>query len=346
MNRTAAWGAALTTAIALGMSAPVAQAQAVNDQTVVVGKAALNPGEAAILARLNVWMDKYDHDPRSMCQDVYAEDANVWVPNNGYWYRNRATWMNYEVANFARQKTPRNSHLKLAMVRDNIAVIEAGGWAATLYFQPSDQRIFTDRTYIPGRANPPPAADLDAAPLISAGSLPPAIPDKTNLRYGAVEDRAGMKFGHMRTRAMGEKVFGAGSLTDEETRNVEAVRKLAALYNTASDKLVDQVYAPAFQRVLIKGGGNQTMHDKKALSALEAGIHKTFPGARMQITTIVPRGDKVAFETATSFTKDHEEWSLTVATFSKGRIVEEHIYESTAFDPASSLGKLVTQAAS
>jgi hypothetical protein len=345
MKLSAAWGAALTAAIALGFAAP-AGAAAVDEQTVVQGKVLLTPNEAAVLAQLNVWLDKYDHDPRSMCQDVYADDANVWVPNNGYWYRNRATWTNYEVANFARQKMPRNSHLKLAMVRDNIAVIEAGGWAATLYFQPSDQRIFTDRTYIPGRANPPAAADLDAAPLISAGSLPPSIPDKANLRYGAVEDRGGMKFGHMRTRAMGEKVFGAGTLTDEEMRNVEAVRKLAALYNTGSDKLVDQVYAPAFQRILIKGGGNLVMRDRKTLSALQAGVHKTFPETRMQITTIVPRGDKVAFETATSFTKDHEEWSLTVATFAKGRIVEEHVYESTAFDPGSPLGKLAAQAAS
>jgi len=116
-------------------------------------------------------------------------------------------------------------------------------------------------------------------------------------------------------------------MTDQERRNLEAVKRWEETYNDDLEALVDEVYASDCEVVDVLRG--VTLRGREKLRAFERRIAAAAPGRRIQVLRAVASGQTVAVECEGHFPTG----TIPVCAFlvfdESGRVTQDRTYAGT-----------------
>jgi hypothetical protein len=123
-------------------------------------------------------------------------------------------------------------------------------------------------------------------------------------------------------------------MTEQERRNLEAVKRWEQTYNDAIEKMVDEVYAPNCEVVDMLRG--VTLRGREELRALERRICEMAPTRRLRVVKAVASGDTVALECEGIFPTGTFPAVVFLVFDERGQVKQDHTY---APDPAGTAAK-------
>ena len=127
-------------------------------------------------------------------------------------------------------------------------------------------------------------------------------------------------------------------MTEQERRNLDAVKRWEETYNHDVEKMVDEVYAADCEVVDMLRG--VTLRGREQLRALERRISEAAPTRSLRIVKAVPSGDTVALECEGSFPNGSFPACVFLVFDAKGQVKQDHTY---APDPAGTAAKAHAQ---
>lgn len=128
-------------------------------------------------------------------------------------------------------------------------------------------------------------------------------------------------------------------MTEQERRNLEAVKRWEDTYNNAVEKMVDEVYAADCEVVDMLRG--VTLRGREQLRALERRISELAPTRRLRVLKAVASGDTVALECEGIFPTGSFPACVFLVFDANGQVQRDHTY---APDPAGTTAKVHAEA--
>ena len=123
-------------------------------------------------------------------------------------------------------------------------------------------------------------------------------------------------------------------MTEQERRNLEAVKRWEETYNHDVEKMVDEVYAADCEVVDVLRG--VTLRGREQLRALERKISAAAPTRALRVLKAVASGDTVALECEGIFPTGSFPACVFLVFDAQGRVTQDHTY---APDPAGTAAK-------
>jgi hypothetical protein len=130
-------------------------------------------------------------------------------------------------------------------------------------------------------------------------------------------------------------------MTEQERRNLEAVRRWEETYNVDVEKMVDEVYAEDCEVVDVLRG--VTLRGREQLRDLELRILDAAPTRKLRVLKAVASGDTVALECEGIFPSGPFPACVFLVFDALGRVKQDHTY---APDPAGTTANVHAQRAS
>jgi hypothetical protein len=128
-------------------------------------------------------------------------------------------------------------------------------------------------------------------------------------------------------------------MTEQERRNLEAVKRWEATYNDEIEKMVDEVYAPDCEVVDVFRGA--TLRGREELRVLERRICQLMPTRRLRVVKAVASGDTVALECEGIFPTGTFPAVVFLVFDANGQVKQDHTY---APDPGGATAKVHAEA--
>jgi len=113
-------------------------------------------------------------------------------------------------------------------------------------------------------------------------------------------------------------------VTEQERRNLEAVKRWEATYNDDVEKMVDDVYAADCEVVDMQRG--VTLRGRDQLRALERRISAAMPGRKLRVVKAVASGDTVALECEGIFPTGTFPACVFLVFDERGQVKQDHTY--------------------
>ncbi len=123
-------------------------------------------------------------------------------------------------------------------------------------------------------------------------------------------------------------------MTEQERRNLEAVKRWEETYNHDVEKMVDEVYAADCEVVDVLRG--VTLRGREQLRVLERKISAAAPTRGLRVLKAVASGDTVALECEGIFPTGSFPACVFLVFDAQGRVTQDHTY---APDPAGTTAK-------
>ncbi len=118
-------------------------------------------------------------------------------------------------------------------------------------------------------------------------------------------------------------------MTDQERRNLEAVRRWEETYNHDVEKMVDEVYAPDCEVVdMVRA---VTLRGREELRALERRVLERAPQRGLRVIKAVAMGDTVGIECEGNFAGTVVPACVFLVFDERGQVKQDHTY---AQDPS------------
>jgi len=117
---------------------------------------------------------------------------------------------------------------------------------------------------------------------------------------------------------------------DEETRNLEAVRRWVELYNDDVHRMVDESYAETFE---VDVCGQFVMRRRETFHRAEQAVLEAAPRRRARVERMIACGDTVVVEASLVDPDQEPQWQLpwcAVLRLRDGKIVSDHTYLDSA----------------
>jgi hypothetical protein len=124
-------------------------------------------------------------------------------------------------------------------------------------------------------------------------------------------------------------------MTDQEKRNLAAVKRWEQTYNDDVEKMVDEVYAPGCEVVDVFRG--VTLRGREELRDLERRILASAPERKLRVLKAVAAGDTVALECEGMFPFGSFPACVFLVFDANGQVKQDHTY---APDPAGTTAKV------
>jgi hypothetical protein len=128
-------------------------------------------------------------------------------------------------------------------------------------------------------------------------------------------------------------------MTEQERRNLEAVKRWEETYNHDIEKMVDEVYAADCEVVDMLRGA--TLRGREELRALERRICELAPTRQLRVRKAVASGDTVALECEGIFPTGSFPACVFLVFDARGQVKQDHTY---APDPAGMTAKVHAEA--
>jgi SnoaL-like domain len=128
-------------------------------------------------------------------------------------------------------------------------------------------------------------------------------------------------------------------MTDQERRNLEAVKRWEETYNGDVEKMVDEVYAADCEVVDMLRG--VTLRGREELRGLERRVLEAAPTRKLRVLKAVASGDTVALECEGVFPTASFPACVFLVFDAHGRVKQDHTY---APDPAGMTAKIHAEA--
>ena len=130
-------------------------------------------------------------------------------------------------------------------------------------------------------------------------------------------------------------------MTDQEKRNLAAVKRWEATYNDDVEKMVDEVYAANCEVVDVFRG--VTLRGREELRDLERRILASAPQRKLRVLKAVAAGDTVALECEGIFPFGSFPACVFLVFDANAQVKQDHTY---APDPAGTTAKVHSERAS
>jgi hypothetical protein len=128
-------------------------------------------------------------------------------------------------------------------------------------------------------------------------------------------------------------------MTDQERRNLEAVKRWEETYNVDVEKMVDEVYAADCEVVDMLRGA--TLRGREQLRELELRVLDVAPTRKLRVLNAVASGDTVALECEGVFPTGSFPACVFLVFDGQGRVKQDHTY---APDPAGMTARIHAEA--
>lgn len=128
-------------------------------------------------------------------------------------------------------------------------------------------------------------------------------------------------------------------MTDQERRNLEAVKRWEETYNADVEKMVDEVYAPDCEVVDMLRG--VTLRGREELRAFERRMLELAPQRRLRVRKAVASGDTVALECEGIFPAATFPACVFLVFDGRGQVKQDHSY---AADPTGQSAQIHREA--
>jgi hypothetical protein len=123
-------------------------------------------------------------------------------------------------------------------------------------------------------------------------------------------------------------------MSEQERRNLDAVKRWEATYNDEIEKMVDEVYAADCEVVDVFRG--VTLRGREQLRALERRICEMMPTRKLRVLKAVASGDTVALECEGIFPTGTIPAVVFLVFDANGQVKQDHTYSP---DPGGSAAK-------
>jgi hypothetical protein len=129
-------------------------------------------------------------------------------------------------------------------------------------------------------------------------------------------------------------------MTEQERRNLEAVKRWEQTYNDAIEKMVDEVYAQNCEVVDVLRG--VTLRGREELRAFERRICELVPARRLRVLKAVASGDTVALECEGIFPTGRIPACVFLVFDTNGQVKQDHTYSP---DPGGAAARVHAESA-
>ncbi|HEU4428138.1 MAG TPA: nuclear transport factor 2 family protein [Myxococcota bacterium] len=129
-------------------------------------------------------------------------------------------------------------------------------------------------------------------------------------------------------------------MTEQERRNLEAVKRWEETYNLDVEKMVDEVYAPSCEVVDMLRG--VTLRGREELRAIERRMVELAPQRRLRVLKAVASGDTVALECEGIFPGATFPACVFLVFDARGQVISDHSY---AGDPTGKADQIHAESA-
>ena len=113
-------------------------------------------------------------------------------------------------------------------------------------------------------------------------------------------------------------------MTEQERRNLEAVKRWEDTYNFDVEKMVDEVYAADCEVVNMFAGA--TFRGREQLREVERQISAAMPERKLRVVKAVASGDTVALECEGSFPTGTFPAVVFLVFDERGQVKQDHTY--------------------
>ena len=128
-------------------------------------------------------------------------------------------------------------------------------------------------------------------------------------------------------------------MTEQERRNLDAVKRWEETYNHDVEKMVDEIYAADCEVADVLRG--VTLRGREALRAFERRMVELAPQRRLRVLKAVASGDTVALECEGRFPSGAFPACVFLVFDAQGRVKQDHTYSP---DPAGMTAKIHSEA--